>query len=175
MDRRQHPTTMVWSTLPLIDDDARHSVPMTYEFAVTARRRWREELNFNFHIALEQHSEFIDEEDVAPVLPWNHRDHFVWVDAAADLGYTIRAVHTPQGKMFCLRFENPNLQAQSVFVPLEDGPEACVVKAREMHFLELEPPKPSPFRAAREADAQRQAQREVDKPCVNLRPGDRKR
>jgi hypothetical protein len=77
--------------------------------------------------------------------------------------------------MFCLKFDHPDLAEQSIFVPLEAGPAAAVEKARQMHFLDVEKPKPSPQLAERESATREARQQEQIQQVGILRPGDRGR
>jgi hypothetical protein len=175
-DRKRDDQTGQWHTFPIADDDASQSKSMTFEIGLICQRRWRDELGQHWRMALEPYGNFVDEQSSGEVSQWQHIDYFIMTDEVSDTGFLIRAVHTPQGKQFCLKFEHPDLQQQSIFVPFEAGPEACITKAREMHFLDLEPPKPNPLRAEREAEAQRQAQRQAQRDSNTrfgrLRPGD---
>jgi hypothetical protein len=68
-DRRQHPRTFEWQTVPVADDDPRQSRPMRYDMALMAAKRWREEFHYSVRLALEQYGEFIDEpEQATPAL-----------------------------------------------------------------------------------------------------------
>lgn len=181
-DRKQHPRTFEWLTLPLLDDDARASVPMKIDYAIVAQRRWRE-MGYQLRLALEPNGPPIDDEPVsgAPE-PTNC---FVPTDAAGNpvedttspFGYHIIVTRTPQhGPSYCLRFQNPELAAQSIIVPASEGPEAAVRKAQEMGFLLHEPPKANPHRerllAERQAVVRAAAQQQAGQRFMR-RPGDR--
>jgi len=183
-ETRQNPTTKVWEPWPLIDDDPSQSTPLLYEYAVIACRRWRNELNLNFHIALDASplAEFVDPDPAAPTAPpWIHADCWVTVTEAGepidDLDspwvYEIKAVHTPEhGRAFVLKFGLGVLQNQSQFASFDEGPEACVQKAFARGFTKIEKPKPNPSLEARRQEAQRQAQQLANASRGRFRPGD---
>lgn len=171
-DRREDPITKRWTIIPIADTDARGSRPVTLEFALICQRRWRDELHLNVRIAFGPHEQFIDTDEPKPAPVWKHIDHFIHTDPEETEGFPVRAVCTPEGKMFCLRFDHPDLAEQSIFVPLEAGPAAAVQKAKEMHFLDVEKPKPSPFRAQREAAARDAVEQQEVEIHGRRRPGD---
>jgi hypothetical protein len=180
-DRRQT-VSKVYQTWPLVDDDPRQSKPVTYDFAIVAQRRWREELNLVFRLSLEPNGKFIDEEIIPPPTgPWPHQDALVTVDAEGNLFdspdathvFLVRAVRTPQGPMFCLRFETGILQNQSQYSTIQEGPEGAVRKAIERGFTKIERPRPNPYLESRRREAERQAAQQAGQKIPNLRPGDR--
>lgn len=172
VERQENPTTKQSFTAPRWNDDPHMSRPLPLEMAIICQRRWKQELNLLCRLSLEPYSEFIDEAPQRECIPWQHVDHFVHVDPEETIGFWVRAVNTPQGKQFCLRFENPDLAEQSVFVDLSEGPAGCVEKARRLGFLpNFEAPKPSPFRAQREAAARQAAEEQQVKDLGRVRPG----
>jgi hypothetical protein len=172
IDRKQDPITKTISVIPLFDDDPHQSHPLPLETALICKRRWLDELKLNCRLALHQHGEFIDDEPETKVAPvWEHRDFFILTDEINETGYLVRAVCTPEGKMFCLKFQNPLLENQSVLTRLEDGPEGPIRKARELHFLDIELPQVSPFKAQHEAAAREAAEQQHIQINGRVRPG----
>jgi len=179
-DRRQNPTTKVWETWPLVDDDPRQSSAVPYEYASIARHDWREKLKLNFRIALEPLSDFIDDENTpSSSVAWEFRNYYITcretgepfdsLDAPCVL--LVRAVNTPEGKQFCLRADEPSLAMPSVFVPFSEGPEAVVEKAWSLGFRYV--PIVNPSIEQRRREAEHQAQRAASARFANIRPGDR--
>jgi hypothetical protein len=174
LDRQQNPTTKQWFVVPLFDDDPRQSKPLPLERAIICKRRWLDDLKLHVHLSLHPFGPFIDDEPEAKRPMWEHRDFFVLTDELNATGFYVRAVHTPAGPAFCLKFTNPLLEAQSIITPLSDGPEGPIRKARERHFLDIEPPQPSPFRAQREFAAREAAEQQDIQVQGRVRPGDRR-
>jgi hypothetical protein len=156
-------------------------VPITYEFAIVAHRRWRDELGLNFRLALEPNGELIDENIVSrPAGPWPHEDVLVTVDAGGNLFdspnathvYLVRAVRTTEGPMFCLRFETAVLQHQAQFSTIAEGPQVAVERAIARGYHKLEKPRPNPHLQARQREAELRAAQSL-RPAQHIRPGDR--
>jgi hypothetical protein len=184
-DRRIDPKSGQAFTLPVIDDDPHNSVPMTFEYADVSKRLWSNppfNLNVRLALAAGPTAEFIDTGDEpSPTGSWEHRDHFVHCDETGALVdsldsshvFLVRAVHTPEGKMFCLRADQPSLTHPSVFSTLAEGPRFCVEKCFALGFSHT--PQVNPHLEARRQEAQRQAQRAANARYANVRPGDRPR
>ena len=179
-DRRFDRKTGQSTTWPFVSDDPHDSVSITYEYAEISRRLWRDEpFNLNVRIALEpnQSAEFVDPDPKVDSLPWEHEDYFITTDETgqpsdsvdAPFGYNVKAVHTVNGAMFCLRFETPILQNQSQFSTFQEGPTVAVLRALERGFCKVERPKPNPHIEAKRREAERQTQQAR---VPRLRPGD---
>ena len=183
-DRRFDRSTGQSTTWPLVDTDPRNSVSMTYELAQISKRLWSNHpFNLNVRLALEAGPkvEFIDESSAMPSsVPWEFRDYLITCTVEGqpldglDAPYClqVRAVTTPQGRQFCLRAENPNLNQPSVFSTFEEGPEHCVAKAWDLGFRGY-PVVVNPMIEQKRQESARQAQQAANARFANVRPGDR--
>lgn len=64
-DRKQHPQTFTWMTLPSLNLDAAESVPMTIDFAIVAQRRWQE-MGYVVRLTLEPNGPYLDDDPTPP-------------------------------------------------------------------------------------------------------------
>jgi hypothetical protein len=177
-DRKRDDGTGIWYTIPVVGTEARESNPMTLEMALISQRRWKA-IGIECRFVLEPNGPLVDagpkSEDS---LPWPHADVLVTCDEQGNLFdsidapcvFLIRAVNTPQGKMFCLRSDHPSLAEPSVFATLEEGPEHCVEKARSLGFRHK--PIVNPYLESRRIEAERRGTRS-QRPVQYIRPGDR--
>jgi hypothetical protein len=178
-DQRLNSKKGVYETWPLANTDPHQSRPMALEMAVVAQSRFRA-LGLTVRMALDPNRDFIDQDTVVtPQGPWPHADVLVTVDEQGNLCdsldapcvYLVRAVFTPNGPRFCLRFENGLLQNQPIFVTVAEGPEVAVRIAIERGFTKLEKPLPNPYLERRRQQAERQAA-EATRPKFRIRVGD---
>jgi hypothetical protein len=180
-DRRRDDRTGQFHTLPIVDDDPRGSSSMSLAMALVSQRRWRE-LGIECRLCLEPNGPYIDPDPKATeALPWPHKNALISVDEQGNIldspdapcVYLVRAVNTPNGPMFCLRFEAGVLQNQAQFSTLQEGPEIAVRRAIEKGYNRLEKPQPNPYVEIRRREAERRAAEQATRLPNNLRPGDR--
>jgi hypothetical protein len=131
-----------WATIPRFDDEAKNSLRLDLEFARTAQRRFREDLNIETKIARTPDGEIIEENEPTVRGRDGRVPMFVFTNGDKE-GYLVIPVNLATGPAWCLRFENSQLANQPVFA---SSPEAAVEKARTMGFLKIEKPQPSPFK-----------------------------
>lgn len=157
---------------PLFFDDKWK--PVSLDFALDARARWRQ-MGYDVYIVRDRYdTDFVGEDYDQPSTGQDNREPVFVHTVGGDFGYWVHAAVTPNdGRCWCLKFSNPTLAAQSVFAAT---PEATISKARDLGFLQIEPPQPSPIKAQQEAERRRieQEQRNSSPVTFLIRPGDRR-
>jgi hypothetical protein len=179
VEQRQHPVFGL-VTAPVWDDEQKNSKPVSFEFALLLRRHWLEQGRV-VHFALIPTGDFVaeDQTDIKAPDSWSREDWFVPTDATGLVGYLVRYCETKDGPQWCLRFNNPLLREQPVFVDYAEGPEAAIAKAKENGRLQFEEPQRHPrfneIVAAREKAARDVAQAEYVRVHGRPRPGSQNR
>jgi hypothetical protein len=181
--RQRDPKSSVLTLYPLVNDDPRESKSMSYELAIIAQRRFREELGILFRLALEQHGEFIDE----AFTPANEEPDvriplLVCPDdlIPLDLWFTIRPANTVFGRCWCCRPQDiPSLRESlgkidTIYGRPEESPEEVLERARR-HWkslgLKVEG-SPHPNADERDNAELKQILQEPKNPGQRRRPGD---
>jgi hypothetical protein len=153
--------------VPQFDDE--NSKPVSLEFALDAREKWRREFGIECHIAIERYGPFI-EDGRGPQAPEQDLRQPQFVPFTNDLGLQVTPAARPTGWCWAVRsVDIPFFQQDKKYTSIEtifgDTPEAAAQRAVDLYGQEILFANPNAI--AEPAPAQKK----VFTPGV--RPGDR--
>jgi hypothetical protein len=115
--------------VPLFDDEK--SKPVSLEFALEARDRWRKDFGINCHIAIERDGAFIDEDRGAPALEQDFR-RAQFVSFTNGLGLIATPGNTPAGPCWFIKASDiPRFAQDGRYTVIESVSGATPIEAAQ--------------------------------------------